>query len=94
MIALVVTPEGFPLAYEILPGNTADKTTLREFLEKIETRYGKAQRVWLMDRGIPTEAVLTQMRASEPPVNYLVGTPGARLRQTRNSVGRTCPGKM
>ena len=79
VIALVVTPEGFPLAYEILPGNTADKTTLKSFLEKIEARYGKAQRVWLMDRGIPTEEVLTQMRASDPPVQYLVGTPKGAL---------------
>jgi hypothetical protein len=79
VIALVVTPEGFPLAYEILPGNTADNTTLAAFLQKIEARYGKAQRVWLMDRGIPTEAVLAQMRASDPPVNYLVGTPKGAL---------------
>lgn len=79
VIALVVTPEGFPLAYEVLPGNTADNTTLASFLEKIEARYGKAQRVWLMDRGIPTEAVLEQMRASDPPVSYLVGTPKGRL---------------
>ena len=79
VIALVVTPEGFPLAYEILPGNTADKTTLKSFLEKIEARYGKAQRVWLMDRGIPTEEVLTQMRQSDPPVQYRVGTPKGAL---------------
>ena len=43
VIALVVTPDGFPLAYEVLPGNTADKTTLRGFLEKIEAQYGKAR---------------------------------------------------
>jgi len=79
VIALVVTPEGFPLAYEVLPGHTADNTTLSGFLQKIEARYGKAQRVWLMDRGIPTEAVLAQMRASDPPVNYLVGTPKGAL---------------
>jgi hypothetical protein len=79
VIALGVTPEGFPLAYEVLPGNTADNTTLRGFLQKIEARYGKAQRVWLLDRGIPTEAVLAQMRASDPPVNYLVGTPKGAL---------------
>jgi transposase len=79
VLALVVTPEGFPLAYEILPGNTADNTTLTSFLAQIEARYGKAQRVWLMDRGIPTEAVLEQMRASDPPVNYLVGTPKGAL---------------
>jgi transposase len=75
VIALVVTPEGFPLAYEVLAGNTADKTTLRGFLEKIEKLYGKAERVWVMDRGIPTEEVLAEMRASDPPVYYLVGTP-------------------
>jgi transposase len=79
VIALVVTPEGFPLAYEVLAGNTADKTTLRDFLARIEKLYGQAERVWVMDRGIPTEAVLAEMRASEPPVHYLVGTPKGRL---------------
>ena len=63
VIALVVTPEGLPLAYEVLPGNTADKTTLRGFLDRIERQYGKARRIWLMDRGIPTEEVLAEMRA-------------------------------
>ena len=81
VIALVVTPEGLPLAYEVMAGNTADKTTLRGFLQKIEELYGKAERVWVMDRGIPTEEVLAEMRASEPPVRYLVGTPKGRLRQ-------------
>ena len=84
VIALIVTPEGFPLAYEVMPGNTADKTTLKEFLAKIETQYGKAQRIWIMDRGIPTEEVLAEMRAADPPVYYLVGTPRARVRQTRS----------
>jgi hypothetical protein len=84
MIALVVTPEGFPLAYEVMPGNTSDKTTLREFLAKIEKQYGKASRTWIRDRGIPTEAVLAEMRAADPPVHYLVGTPRARVRQTRS----------
>jgi len=79
VIALVVTPEGFPLAYEVLPGNTADKTTLRDFLKIIEEQYGKAGRIWIMDRGIPTEEVLAEMRASEPPIHYLVGTPKGRL---------------
>ncbi len=79
VIALVVTPEGLPLAYEVLPGNTADCKTLRAFLAKIEQQYGKARRVWVMDRGVPTEEVLAQMRASDPPVNYLVGTPKGRL---------------
>ena len=79
VIALIVTPDGFPLAYEVLPGNTADSTTLREFLQKIETQYGKAERIWVMDRGIPTDAVLAEMRQADPPVSYLVGTPKGRL---------------
>lgn len=81
VIALIVTPEGFPLAYEVLAGNTSDKTTLREFLKRIETQYGKAERIWVMDRGIPTEEVLREMRQSDPPVDYLVGTPKGRLNQ-------------
>jgi transposase len=81
VIALVVSPEGFPLAYEVLAGNTSDRTTLREFLKKIETQYGKAERIWVMDRGIPTEEILSEMRHSDPPVYYLVGTPKTRLSQ-------------
>src|SRR3984893_17677605 len=79
VIAVILTPEGFPLAYEVLAGNTADNTTLKSFLGKIETQYGKANRVWVMDRGIPTEEVLEQMRQSDPPVHYLVGTLKGRL---------------
>ena len=81
VIALIVTPEGFPLAYEVMPGNTADKTTLRDFLEQIEAQYGKAGRTWVMDRGIPTEEVLAEMRAAQTPTHYLVGTPRGRLSQ-------------
>ncbi len=79
VIALIVTPEGFPLAYEVMAGNTADKTTLQGFLKKIEAQYGKAERIWVMDRGIPTEEVLEEMRQSDPPIYYLVGTPKGRL---------------
>jgi transposase len=81
VIALIVTPEGFPLAYEVLAGNTSDKTTLGDFLKKIEEQYGRAGRIWVMDRGIPTEKNLEQMRAADPPVQYLVGTPRGRLSQ-------------
>jgi transposase len=81
VIALIVTPEGFPLSYEVMAGNTSDKTTLKGFLERIEKQYGKAQRIWVMDRGIPTEETLEQMRQSQPPVLYLVGTPKGRLSQ-------------
>src|SRR6266849_4041596 len=79
VIALIVTPEGFPIAYEVLPGNTADCKTLRDMLRKIEAQYGKAQRIWVMDRGIPTDEVLAEMRHADPPISYLVGTPKGRL---------------
>jgi hypothetical protein len=79
VMAVIVTPEGFPLAYDVLPGNTADKTTRRMFVQKIEAQYGKAKRVWVRDRGISTEEVLEDMRAADPPVYDLVGTPKGRL---------------
>jgi transposase len=81
VIALVITPEGFPLAYEVMEGNTADCTTLHGFLEKIESNYGKARRVWVMDRGIPTEKVLEEMRTPDREIFYLVGTPRSKVRQ-------------
>ena len=81
VIALVLTPEGFPLAYEVMEGNTSDRTTLRGFLAKIEAQYGRARRVWMMDRGIPTEEVLEEMRAPEREVFYLVGTPRGKIQQ-------------
>jgi transposase len=81
VIALVVTPDGFPLAYEVLNGNTADCSTLGDFLKQIETTYGKARRVWVMDRGIPTEAILKEMREPERQTFYLVGTPKGRINQ-------------
>ena len=79
VIALIVTPEGFPLSYEVMAGNTSDRKTLKDFLERIEKQYGKAQRIWVMDRGIPTEETLAHMRQSDPSVLYLVGTPKGRL---------------
>ena len=86
VIALIVTPEGFPLAYEVLAGNTADNTTLRDFLARIERQYGNARRIWLCDRGIPTEEVLQEMRTSDPPVQYPVGTPKGRLTALERSL--------
>ena len=79
VIALVITPEGFPVAYEVMAGNTSDKTTLKAFLEKIEAQYGKTNRVWVMDRGIPTEDILREMRNATTPTFYLVGTQRGRL---------------
>ena len=81
VIALVITPEGFPLAYEVMAGHTSDCTTLRGFLEKIEHTYGKAKRLWVMDRGIPTEAILAEMRDPARPVSYLVGTSKSKITQ-------------
>ncbi len=81
VIGLIVTPDGLPLAYEVFAGNTSDNTTLKGFLQRIEAQYGKANRVWVMDRGIPTEATLATMRDAETPVHYLVGTPKGRLSQ-------------
>ncbi len=83
VIGLIVTPEGFPLTYEVLPGNTADCTTLSDLLRRIEARYGKANRTWVMDRGIPTEETLAQMR--EMGASYLVGTPKGRLSKLEQS---------
>jgi Transposase DDE domain len=81
VIALVVTPRGFPLAYEVMEGNTSDRTTLRGFLKKIEHTYGQARRVWMMDRGIPKEEVLLEMRAPGQATFYLVGTPRGKIKQ-------------
>ena len=86
VVALVVTPEGLPLAYEMFPGNTADKTTLRGMIETIQRRFGKAERIWVMDRGIPTEDVLTELRAADPKVRYLVGTPKGRLTKLESTL--------
>ncbi len=79
VIALIVTPEGFPLAYEVMPGNTKDSNTLEMFLQKVEDQYGKSNRTWLMDRGIPTEDTIEKMKDSEYPIKYLIGTPKGRL---------------
>ena len=81
IIALVITPDGFPLAYEVMDGNTSDRTTLRQFLDMIEQTYGKARRTWVMDRGIPTEALLAEMRAPSRQMAYLVGTSKGKITQ-------------
>ena len=83
VIALIVTPEGLPLSYEVLAGNTADSTTLSGFLDRIEQRYGRADRIWVMDRGVPTEESLAKMRSMG--AQYLVGTPKGRLTKLERS---------
>lgn len=84
VIALIITPDGLPLAYEVMPGNTSDRTTLRQFLSMIESIYGKARRVWVMDRGIPTEEILCEMR--DGAIQYLVGTSRAKLNKLQEQL--------
>lgn len=81
VIALVITPDGFPLAYEVMDGNTSDRSTLRGFLDQIENSYGQAKRMWIMDRGIPSEAILAEMRNPARPMSYLVGTGKGKIKQ-------------
>jgi transposase len=81
VIALIITTDGFPLAYEVMDGNTSDRTTLHGFLEKIEKTYGKAKRTYVMDRGIPTEEVLQEMREPGRETFYLVGTPKGKIKE-------------
>jgi len=81
VIALVITSDGFPLAYEVMDGNTSDRATLRGFLDKIEKTYGKARRMWVMDRGIPSEEILREMRDPAREIFYLVGTPKGKIQQ-------------
>ena len=83
VIALIVTPEGFPLSYEVMSGDTADSTTLSGFLDRIEHRHGRANRIWVMDRGVPTEESLAKMRGIG--ASYLVGTPKGRLTKLEQS---------
>ena len=77
VVALVVTPEGFPLSYEVFDGDTADVTTLEEMVGHIEEKYGMKGRVWVFDRGIVSEENLERMR--ERGAKYLVGTPRRML---------------
>jgi len=79
VLALIVTPEGFPLSYEVLPGNMGDAETLETALGAIERKHGKARRIWVFDRGVVSEANLQKLR--ESGAQYVVGTPRSRLRQ-------------
>jgi transposase len=75
---LVVTRDGFPLGFEVFAGNRHDSTTLREIVERMETRYGRSSRVWALDRGMVSEAHLAWLR--ERGSHYIVGTPKNQLR--------------
>ncbi len=75
----MVTEEGFPLGYEVYAGNTHDSTTVQTIIEALEKKYGTLNRVWVMDRGMVSEANLTFLR--ERGGKYIVGTPKQMLRQ-------------
>jgi len=77
-IGLVCTPEGLPLSFEVFPGNRADVTTVEEIVTAMETKYGTAERIWVMDRGMVSEANLAFRRSRK--ARYLVGTPKSWLR--------------
>jgi len=77
-IGLVVTPEGLPLAYEVFAGNRSDVTTVEDIVDLMEKKYGRAQRIWAMDRGMVSEDNLDYLRKRE--ALYIVGTPKGRLR--------------
>jgi hypothetical protein len=79
LLALVVTPEGFPLSYEVLPGNVRDEGTLEGALEAIERKHGKTRRIWVFDRGVVSEANLEKLRGRG--AQYVVGTPRSQLKQ-------------
>ena len=78
-IGLVVTPEGLPLAYEVFAGNRADVTTVEDIVDLMEKKYGRAERIWVMDRGMVSEENLDYLR--ERGARYIVGTPKGRLRR-------------
>jgi transposase len=78
VIALVVNVEGFPFSYEVFEGNRADVTTLDEILRAVESKYGRARRIWVFDRGVVSEENLTTLRRRG--AQYLVGTPRSKLK--------------
>jgi transposase len=78
-IGLVVTPEGLPIGYEVFAGNTADVTTVEDMVEMMEEKYGQAQRIWVMDRGMISEDNLDFLRDRQ--ARYIVGTPKSQLRR-------------
>ncbi len=79
VIALIVNSEGFPFSYETFDGNRADVSTMETILRMVERKYGKARRIWVMDRGIVSEENLAAIRKRGG--QYLVGTPRSQMKQ-------------
>jgi transposase len=84
LIGLVVTRDGYPLGYEVFAGNRNDGTTVREIVTRMEARYGREQRIWVLDRGMVSEATLAWLQ--ERGSRYIVGTPRARLKAFAEAV--------
>ena len=79
VIALIVNSEGFPFSYETFDGNRADVSTMETILRMVERKYGKARRIWVMDRGIVSEENLAAIRRRGG--QYLVGTPRSQMKR-------------
>jgi transposase len=86
LIGLVVTRDGYPLGYEVFAGNRHDSTTLQEIVKRMEAFYGRNGRIWVLDRGMVSEANLTWLK--ERGSRYIVGTPRSRLKQFARAVRR------
>ena len=85
-----MTRDGFPLGYEVFDGNRTDVTTVEEIVETMEERYGKANRIWVMDRGMISEDNLEWLR--EGGRRYLVGTPRSELKQWERELVESAAG--
>jgi transposase len=83
-IGLVVSREGYPLGYEVFAGNTSDSTTVQHIVTRMEARYGQQGRIWVLDRGMVSDANLAWLQARGS--QYIVGTPKSRLRQFATQV--------
>lgn len=83
-IGLVVSREGYPLGYELFAGNRNDSTTVREIVERMEARYGQQGRIWILDRGMVSDANMAWLQ--ERGSKYIVGTPKSRLKQFAGQV--------
>ncbi|MCI0353700.1 MAG: IS1634 family transposase, partial [Acidobacteria bacterium] len=84
LIGLVVTRDGYPLGYEVFAGNRNDSTTVKELVTRMEARYGREQRIWVLDRGMISDATLAWLQARRS--RYLVGTPRSRLKEFADAV--------
>ncbi len=84
LIGLVVSRDGYPLGYEVFAGNRQDGTTLQEMVTRMEAYYGREGRIWVLDRGMVSEASLTWLK--ERGSRYIVGTPRSRLKQFARAV--------